>query len=60
MVSTTERKNSKNNNLGNINSSLINTETIGSGINNDTMSTNFDDGTLIQYGESIRHGEGEI
>uniref|UniRef100_A0A1I8BM79 non-specific serine/threonine protein kinase n=1 Tax=Meloidogyne hapla TaxID=6305 RepID=A0A1I8BM79_MELHA len=49
MVTTSERKNSKN--------SLINSETMGSGINNnnDTMSTNFDDGTLIQYGESIRH-----
>ncbi|KAF7634893.1 hypothetical protein Mgra_00005634 [Meloidogyne graminicola] len=49
MISTPERKNSENN-LG-INN-LINTETLGSGIN--TMLTNFDDGTLIQYGESIK------
>uniref|UniRef100_A0A915P7P3 non-specific serine/threonine protein kinase n=1 Tax=Meloidogyne floridensis TaxID=298350 RepID=A0A915P7P3_9BILA len=54
MVSTnSERKNSSTKN-----SLIINSETLGSGIenNNDgTLLTNFDDGTLIQYGESIRH-----
>lgn len=58
MVSTnSERKNSSTKN-----SLIINSETLGSGIenNNDTLLTNFDDGTLIQYGESIRHGKERV